>query len=97
MDIVHERLELAKTLGATHVINGKDADVVEQIKSLTAYHAGTSFVLEATGNVGVLKMAHAALANRGHLVRCVVGVRGWERGADVGFWGTAAGRRGLGI
>lgn len=70
VDIVPSRLELALTLGATHAINGKDKDVVAQIKALTPYNAGSSFGVEATGNVMVLKTAHNALANRGHLVRC---------------------------
>lgn len=69
VDIVPARLELAKTLGATHVINGLDKDVAEQVRKLTKYEAGTSHAVEATGNVKVLRTAYEALANRGHLVR----------------------------
>lgn len=69
VDIVPSRLELAKTLGATHAISGKDKDVAEQIKALTPYNAGSTYAVEATGNTLVLKTAHTALANRGHLVR----------------------------
>ncbi|KAL8290412.1 hypothetical protein RQP46_002670 [Phenoliferia psychrophenolica] len=70
VDIVPSRLALALSLGATHAINGMDKDQVEQIKALTPYNAGTTFAVEATGNVRVLKTAHTALANRGHLVSC---------------------------
>lgn len=69
VDIVPSRLELARSLGATHCVNGKDKDVVKQIKALTAYNSGTNYGIEATGNVHVLKTAYAALANLGHLVR----------------------------
>lgn len=72
VDIVPSRLELAKSLGATHVINGMDKDVVAQIKALTKWGSGTNYAVEATGNVGVLKTAYAALANRGHILRCVI-------------------------
>ncbi|KAM0747507.1 alcohol dehydrogenase [Meredithblackwellia eburnea MCA 4105] len=70
VDLVPERLELAKKLGATHSVNGKDSDVVAQIKKLTPYNAGAAYAVEATGNVRVLKTAHDALANRGHLLSC---------------------------
>ncbi|KAK4698620.1 hypothetical protein P7C70_g7652, partial [Phenoliferia sp. Uapishka_3] len=70
VDVVPERLELAKTLGATHAINGRDSDIVEQIKKLTAFGAGTTYAIEATGNPQVFKNAYVALANRGHLVSC---------------------------
>lgn len=35
IDVQQDRLELAKELGATHIINGKSADFVDQIKSIT--------------------------------------------------------------
>lgn len=69
VDIVPSRLELALSLGATHTINGRDSDVAAQIKALTPFNAGSMYGVEATGSVAVLKSAHDALANRGHLVR----------------------------
>lgn len=70
VDIVPSKLELAKSFGAQHAVNGKDTDAVEQIKKLTLFNGGTNFGVEATGNVFVLKNAYASLANRGHLVSC---------------------------
>lgn len=46
VDIVPSRLALAQDLGATHVLNGKEADPVAEIKALTG--AGVDFSLEST-------------------------------------------------
>lgn len=35
IDVVTARLDLARELGATHVINGKDADLVDQVRNIT--------------------------------------------------------------
>lgn len=47
VDLHENRLELAKELGATHVINGKTSDVVKEIKEIT--NGGTHYALETTG------------------------------------------------
>ncbi|ORY75306.1 S-glutathione dehydrogenase [Leucosporidium creatinivorum] len=70
VDIVPSRLELAKSLGATHAFNGMDKDVVEQVKAVTKYGGGVNYAVECTGNVRVLKTAYDATANRGHVVSC---------------------------
>src|SRR5690606_25993576 len=62
-DIVPERLETAKELGATHVINSKDKDPVAEIKEITG--AGADFTLEATGIPAVLRQAIDALGSVG--------------------------------
>lgn len=64
VDMIDARLQLARDLGATHVINAKAADVVEQIRMITG-GAGTDFTLEATGLLTVLRQAIDALAPRG--------------------------------
>ena len=46
VDLVEERLELAKKLGATHVINGRK-DVAEEVKKIV--EGGVDFAIEATG------------------------------------------------
>lgn len=43
VDIVESRLALAKELGATHAINGRDKDVKEQILKITG--RGLDFTL----------------------------------------------------
>lgn len=35
VDMVDSKLEMAKDFGATHTVNGKDGDVVDQVRELT--------------------------------------------------------------
>jgi aryl-alcohol dehydrogenase len=65
VDIVEERLELAKELGATHTINGKDEDQVEQIRDLTG--GGASHAFDTTGVAPVLTRLVDALSWGGRL------------------------------
>lgn len=55
VDIKPNRLELARELGATHVINGAEADAVEEIRGITG--GGADFSLETTANPGVFRQA----------------------------------------
>ncbi|RUS42822.1 NAD(P)-dependent alcohol dehydrogenase [Cohnella sp. AR92] len=59
LDIVDSRLELAKELGATHVINTKEMDAVEEIRKLTGY--GVNYTLDTTGIPFILSQAVEAL------------------------------------
>lgn len=61
VDVVPDRLALAVELGATHAVNAKDADPIEQIMAITSGR-GADRILEATGNTAVLKQALAATA-----------------------------------
>lgn len=54
-DVVPSRLETAKELGATHVVNSKQGDPVEAIRKITK--GGADFSLEATGITAVLRQA----------------------------------------
>lgn len=65
VDVVESRLELAKQLGATHVINGKSQDSVTQIKDITG--GGVKFALESTGRPEILKQGVDALGNLGKI------------------------------
>jgi aryl-alcohol dehydrogenase len=57
VDIVESRLELAKELGATHTINGKQIeDVVGEIKKITG-GKGVDYAVEATGFEPVVRNA----------------------------------------
>jgi len=47
IDMVDSKLEMAKTFGATDVINGADVDVVEAVKELTG--GGVQYSFEAIG------------------------------------------------
>lgn len=64
IDIVPERLELAKELGATHTINSKQEDAVAKIKELTGGY-GVDWTVDTTGLPAVIKNAVAALAQGG--------------------------------
>lgn len=64
VDIVPERLELAKELGATHTINSKQEDAVAKIKELTGGY-GVDWTVDTTGLPAVIKNAIAALAQGG--------------------------------
>lgn len=64
VDIVPERLELAKELGATHTINSKQEDAVAKIKELTGGY-GVDWTVDTTGLPAVIKNAITALAQGG--------------------------------
>lgn len=70
IDIHDSRLEVAKELGATHVINSKNADVVESIKQIT--NGGAHYGLETTGVPVVVRQGLRALRPLGQLA--IVGV-----------------------
>jgi aryl-alcohol dehydrogenase len=55
VDIMEERLKLAKEFGATHVINSGKSDAVEEIKTLTG--GGIEYTLECTGIPKVFRQA----------------------------------------
>ncbi|MFT0545896.1 NAD(P)-dependent alcohol dehydrogenase [Allopusillimonas ginsengisoli] len=59
VDVHASRLALAKELGATHVFNGKEVDVVEQVKKLTG--GGSNYAVETTGVPQVVKQSLNAL------------------------------------
>lgn len=63
VDIHDNRLELGKELGATHVINSKQVDAVEEIKRITG--AGVDFAIETTAVPSVLRQAVESLTFRG--------------------------------
>ena len=49
IDVVPTRLNLARQMGATHIINAKETNVVEAVKALTNGE-GTHFVFETAGS-----------------------------------------------
>ena len=78
-DVVASRLETAKELGATHVVNSKQTDPVEAIKEIT--RGGADFSLEASGIPAVLRQAIDSI---GVLGKCgIVGAA--KLGAEAAF------------
>jgi aryl-alcohol dehydrogenase len=64
VDLLSERLALARTLGATHTINpGDTPDLVAEVRKIANH--GVSFSFETTGVPKVLRQAVEALAPRG--------------------------------
>src|SRR5690554_892688 len=59
VDVHDSRLALAKELGATHVFNGKNVDVVAEVKRLTG--GGSHYAVETTGVPPVVKQSLNAL------------------------------------
>ncbi|WP_076811272.1 NAD(P)-dependent alcohol dehydrogenase [Limosilactobacillus fermentum] len=71
VDIHDERLELAKELGATDVINSKNVDIVKAIQDLTDGH-GVDYAVDTTGVSKVIQDAIKALAQGGVLAPIAV-------------------------
>jgi S-(hydroxymethyl)glutathione dehydrogenase / alcohol dehydrogenase len=63
VDLVAERLELARQLGATHTVDPKTGDAVQQILKICA--GGVDIALEATGRPAVMKQAVACVRSQG--------------------------------
>ena len=63
VDLNDKRLELAKTLGATHTINASKSNPVEKIRELTG--GGVRYSLECVGNPAVLRQAVDCLGLQG--------------------------------
>ena len=82
-DIVPERLELAKRLGAEHVINTKDADFMEQAMALTDGR-GFDYVYETAGNTITMKMAFELAGNKAGV--CFIGTPTKELSFSVKEW-----------
>lgn len=72
VDLHENRLELAKELGATHTLNGKEVDVVKEIKEIT--DGGVQYAIETTGAAPVIKQSIHALRVSGTV--SIVGMGG---------------------
>ena len=82
VDIVDSRLEFAKTLGATHTINSKNADAVARVKEIT--HEGANFALDTTGNKVVFVQMLNSLRPLGHGAMVGAAAMGSEAAVDIG-------------
>ncbi|MCM3129392.1 NAD(P)-dependent alcohol dehydrogenase [Paenibacillus provencensis] len=70
VDVYDNRLELAKELGATHLLNGKKVDIVKEIKEITK--GGTEYAVDTTGVPPVIRQSLKALRSLG--IAAIVGV-----------------------
>ncbi|MEX0957820.1 MAG: zinc-dependent alcohol dehydrogenase family protein [Burkholderiales bacterium] len=56
IDVHDDKLELAKTLGATDTVNAKDENAIQKVKDLTA--GGVDFGFEMAGSVQAMELAY---------------------------------------
>ena len=70
VDVHDNRLELARELGATHALNGRNVDVVKEIKARA--NGGTHYAVETTGVPPVVRQCLNALRPLGQAA--IVGV-----------------------
>jgi aryl-alcohol dehydrogenase len=82
VDIVDSRLELAKTLGATHTINSNNEDAVERIREITG--SGVNYALDTTGNKFVFSQMTKSLGTLGHGALVGAAAPGTESPVDIG-------------
>lgn len=69
VDIIEKRLDLAKKLGATRVINGSQQDTVAELRSPSAYgDHGVELVFEAAGSTFTTQQAVQLVARGGKIV-----------------------------
>ena len=71
IDLMPDKLELARTLGATHTIDARGADLVEAIRAIVG-PLGVDVAIETTGNPDVIEAAYEATSAQGRVV--LVGV-----------------------
>lgn len=82
VDIVPERLEFAKELGATHTVNSKETDPVEAVQEITG--GGAQFALDTTGIPPVFSQMTKSLAVQGHGALVGAAKLGTEAPFDIG-------------
>ena len=72
VDILENRLQLAREIGATHILNAKDPDFLEKVQEITTGR-GADIVFEVTGNPKAAELGAKAL--RPH--RAKYALAGW--------------------
>jgi aryl-alcohol dehydrogenase len=93
VDLVPERLELARELGATHVVAAASADPAAVLRQLG--DGGADYAIEATGSTAALSTAIQSLARRGTCAILSTYPRGASIPLDANF--MIDGRRILGV
>lgn len=66
VDLEDDKLEKARTLGATHVVNARAPDAVETVRALSS--GGVEFAFEFAGSVPALEMAYRITRRGGSTV-----------------------------
>ena len=66
IDMIDDKLKLAKQLGATHTVNAKDKDAVEQVRALSG--GGVEYAFEMASSVRALELAYKVTRRGGTTV-----------------------------
>ena len=72
VDLLENRLQIAREIGATHTLNAKDPDFLKQVQDITEGR-GTDIVYEVTGNAAAAELGAKTL--RPH--RATYALAGW--------------------
>lgn len=103
VDVLDAKLELARKLGATHVINAKSGEPAQAVRDLTK--GGAHYTFEAVGSERVLQQAYQATRRGGTTVTIglphptrqfsvpAVGIVAEERTIKGSYMGSAVPRR----
>lgn len=83
VDLHENRLDLAKEVGATHVVNGGREDLTDALMSITG-GAGVNYVLDTTAVPGLLAKAAQALSICGTLALVGAAKPGTEATFEIG-------------
>jgi S-(hydroxymethyl)glutathione dehydrogenase/alcohol dehydrogenase len=75
VDVLDEKLAAARTFGATHGVNAKKVDVIEEVKKLTGGR-GADYVFVTVGNARAIEQGVAMSAPRG--MTLIVGLPGFK-------------------
>ena len=82
IDISEERLEIARSLGATHTLKGSDPDLVDQIRSLCDGD-GVRYAVDCTGIPAMIERMVEALGNKGKAATIGAAPPGTKAGIDI--------------
>jgi threonine 3-dehydrogenase len=93
-DVNDYRLQLAKLMGATHIYNPENADVVEEVLALT-HGDGVDVICEMSGNAGALHQSFKMLTPGGRA--SLLGLYGGAQTLDLNDEVIMRGIRVLGI
>lgn len=66
IDMLDDKLKLAKQLGATHTVNARDADAVEQVRQVS--NGGVEYAFEMASSVKALELAYKVTRRGGMTV-----------------------------
>ena len=91
VDLLDNKLDLARQFGATHTVNASSGDPVEQVRSLTGQR-GVDYSFEVIGLPKTVRQAFDCLAKCG--VAIVVGVTPFETEVSIPIMGIVFEERG---